>query len=63
MGNPSAGEYEGLSILLIPRIAQVIMALPFPVVIAVVGFIVSVEEFGPVNKKGPREAALGFILL
>ena len=77
----SPGEINGtlaliLFLLAIPRIPKVILALPFPVVIAVLGFVVIVEElrpvapgalvvvgcvFGPVHKKGPREAALGVL--
>lgn len=37
-----------LVIFLVPGIAEVVLALPFPVVVAVGGFGVVVEVFGPV---------------
>ena len=77
----SPGEINGplaliLFLLTIPRIPEVILPLPFPIVIAVLGFVVIVDVlrpvalgalvvvgcvFGPVHKKGPREAALGVL--
>ena len=49
----SPGEINGplaliLFLLAIPRIPEIVLPLPFPVVIAVVGFVVIVEELRPV---------------
>ena len=33
---------------MIPGVAEVVLALPLPIVVAVVGFVVVVEVFGPV---------------
>lgn len=33
---------------MVPGVAEVVLAVPFPVVVAVVGFGVVVEVFGPV---------------
>jgi len=35
-------------VFVIPGIAEVVLALPLPIVVAVVGFVVVVEVFGPV---------------
>ena len=36
-------------LFVIPGIAEVVLALPLPIVVAVVGFVVVVEVFGPVS--------------
>ena len=38
----------GGRVFLVPGIAEVVLALPLPIVVAVVGFVVVVEVFGPV---------------
>ena len=42
------GLFRG-RVFVIPGIAEVVLALPFPIVVAVVGFVVVVEVFGPVS--------------
>ena len=37
-------------VFVVPGIAEVVLAVPFPVVVAVGGFVVVVEVFGPVAK-------------
>ena len=47
LGTP-AGLYR-CRVFPVPGIAEVVLALPLPIVVAVVGFVVVVEVFGPVS--------------